>query len=572
MVDTAQAYELGLRALQANELGVARRYLSSAIAENPGDARPQHLLGVIALSEGRLDEAREAFRQSLELAPEGGEAAASWVGLGRAQLPAGRLEAALSCFQQAARLDPRFAPALSGQAAVWCDLGDYRSAEQAARRALALGDDVRTQLVLARVLLFQSRIEEAEELLRPLSAAPEVGFVALFHLAGCAVARGDTRQAESMFRDLLRKNPTYPGHLELARLKRFRDPSDPDLLRMEDLMKQLPDTSGRMTDLLRADLSFGLAKAYDDLGDGDRAFPRLKMGNTLRAAQEPFDEVALKKEAEGVIATATNLSTQNLPGRPDAATDASPLLIAALPRSGSTLLEQMLCGHPAIEAGGEYSAFVPVLESLVNACERQGRDTGAVSEAEVASRMIAAELEGVGSEVKFLTDKSPVMFMYAGLMGVLRADARVVHLRRHPLDTSLSQYMQSFARGLGWTYDLDRIARYRAVYEDVMEAWRKLLGPRLLELTYESLVHEPRKQLERILGFCGLDYHPACEQFVQRQRAVWTASGVQVREPLTNRGVGRWRRYRHHLADLEKQLQPGVTQYEELLRREGTPY
>lgn len=572
---STETYRKALAAFRGNRLDAAGELLRAAEAADPDNPKLIHLAGVVALTQGRLDDAERYFERALQFGTDPLEAAASWVGLGRARLPAGRLEDALACFKRAREVVPEFAPAHAGAAAAWCDLGDYRRAEASARRALELADDPKTRLTLARVLLFQTRIDEAEELLRELAAIPEVGVIARFHLAGCSAARGRIGEAEESFRALLREYPASPAYLELAKLKQFRDRNDPDLAQMQQVLGELPDMTPHLSDMFRADLSFALAKAYDDLELPEEAFRFLSEANELQARDEPFDAVAFEERVDTVLGAGRKLLAGQAgeTGR----TGAAPLVIAALPRSGSTLLEQMLCGHPAIAAGGEFSPFVPVLEEIVEALTATGSPgfganaaPGAALLARARGRMAGA-LSASDSLERYVTDKSPVAFLYAGILGGVWGAGRVVCLRRHPLDTALSQYMHSFPRGLGWTYKLEDIARYHLVYANVMKVWKELLGDRMIEVSYEALVHDAQGQLRRILDFCGLGYDPACVQFSQRDRPIWTASGTQVREALTSKSVGRWRRYERQLEPVRRRLEADIADYEKNLREQGVP-
>lgn len=571
-----QAYQKAVADFRAGRPDEALRFLKGLIKRRPAASQAYHLAGVVALAGGDLNEARGDFRSAIRFSDSPEETAASWTGLGRVELSEGNLDQALACFDRAEQLHPRFAPAQSGQAAVWCDFGDYARAESLARAALMHGDDPRTKLILARCLLFQSRMDESEELLRELVSRPETGFLARVHLAGIAYARGRAEEAGNSFRRLLREQPLYPCYVELAKTKTFVDEDDPDIANMRLMLDRAPEGAGRTSALLRADLSFALAKAYDDLGRPDAAFPYLRAANSLRAGEDPFDIEAFGRRAEITGGMAQGLPASEFnDGLEDAG--ASPLLIAALPRSGSSLLEQMLSGHSAIRAGGEFSSILPVLEDAVNRVSGKAPGPGAAeaarfAEFRTAKRKMAETLRGEETRIAFVTEKSPMAFLYAGLVAPLLPRARVVHLRRHPLDTALSQYMQSFARGLGWSYDLDAIADYHLVYERTMERWRRSLGPQILEVRYEALVCDPGRQLRRILEFCGLDFEPACERFEGRARPVWTASGFQIRQPLTAGSVGKWRRYGKYLAPLERRLADSVSTYEEALRREGIPY
>jgi len=564
------AYAQALAALQANRVDIAEQRLREAISQDPRDPRAHYLAGSLALSHGRNEEAEARFREAVRLFPgtETRAQAAAWVGLGRARLEQGATTEALSYFERSVESSPGYPPAHTSRAALLCDLGEYVAAESDARRALQGGEDARTRLILARALLYQSRLEEARPILEELASHPEVHFFARYQLAACMAAQGQAREAEKEFRVLLSEQPAYPAYLELARTKRFREDSDQDLKRMEAVLDGLPESSpGQSNDTLRTDLCYALAKAYDDLDDAEPAWRFLVRANRLRAAANPFDFDAFEKQVDKILVLGRQLADR--PPDDGLWQHAAPLAIAFLPRSGSSLLEQMLAGHPAVSAGGEYSPFIPPLYDVV---ERSGEGAVFIPALEEARRRIAQSLAGLDPGIRWVTDKSPRVYLYAGLLGAAAPEARFIYLRRHPMDIAFSEFSQAFGRDLGWASDLELIARYHALSERVMSTWRECLGNRLLEVSYEALVHQPEEELTRILNFCGLDYDPACLGFHESSRAVWTASNLQVRERLNARHIGRWRKYKAHMQDLLDMMGDIVPRYEAQLRERGIPF
>lgn len=568
-------YRKALAAFHANRLEEARECLGRVAISDARDHKVAHLAGVVALTQGALSEAQGFFRTALRYAQTTDAMAASCVGLGRAFLPDALLDKALAYFQRALDLKPDFAPALSGAAAAYCDIGDYRRAEGSAREALSLVDDPRTRLVLARVLLFQSRIDEAETVLRTLVSIPETEFMARFHLAGCSGARGRSEEAENDFRALLNEQPEYPGYYELAKQKKFASRNDPDLLKMQKVSRMISEDENRLSVALHVDLCFAKAKAYQDLGCAEKAFENLRMGNATRAKSEAFDLNAFEMWSLEMARIGRELAATKMARK---CPHAVPLVIAALPRSGSTLLEQMLIGHPVIAGNGEYSTIIPVLDELVEKVGsleklRRAKNTERYAAwINKATDQLVSLLGGYAPNVRYVTETSPVAFIYAGIVTALLSGCRVIHMRRHPLDVALSQFSHNFVRGLGWTYQLEDIAGYHKVYARIVETLRMSVDDRILDVYYEELVHDAPGQLRKILDFCGLAYDPACEKFDERARPVWTASSAQVRERLNRGSIGRWRQYQRHLEPLKEEMAAEITEYENYLRRNSVPF
>ncbi len=560
------AYDEAVAALRANRIEIAEQRVREAISQDPNNPYAYYLGGRLALMTGRQGEAEARFKEALRLFPvtKKQAIAASWVGLGRARVEHSPPEEAMSCFDQALKIEPGYPPAHMSRAALLCDIADYKHAESEARHVLNSVDDARTRLVLARALLHLSRLEEARPILEELAHHPELHIHARHQLASCMAAQGQAREAEKEFRDLLGAQPHYPAYLEFARTKTFQEDSDGDLKRMHGVLDSLPAPAD---DTLQPDLCFALAKAYDDLEDAKQAWSFLARANRLRAAADPFDFDAFERDVDTLLTVGRQLADRPRDDTPRQ--NAAPLAIAFLPRSGSSLLEQMLAGHPAVGAGGEYSPFLPPLYEIPG--QAQGGEA-LIAALDRARRSIAQTLAGVEPGILRVTDKSPHVFLYAGLLDAAAPDARFINLTRHPMDVALGQYRQAFARDLAWASDLELIARYHALYERVMSTWRECLGDRMLEVNYEALVYQPEEELTRILNFCGLDYDPACLEFQENNRAVWTASNLQIREQLNARGIGRWLRYEPQMQGLLDMMRDSVTRYEAHLRDRGIPY
>ncbi|MDZ7830073.1 MAG: sulfotransferase [Halofilum sp. (in: g-proteobacteria)] len=230
-----------------------------------------------------------------------------------------------------------------------------------------------------------------------------------------------------------------------------------------------------------------------------------------------------------------------------------------MPRSGTTLVEQMLASHPRVHGAGER----PDLRALI---ERADRDhdapfpqwVAALAPGETASlgraycRMV---VDPHGADR--VTDKMPANFAYAGLIRLALPNARIIHVRRDPADTCVSCFTYLFSGRQGFTYDLRDLGRYYRAYDALMAHWRDVLpGDFLLEVPYEELVDEPARWIEWMLSHCGLEWDDACLQFHRSERAVRTASAEQVRQPVYRSAIGRWRTYREHLSPLFEALGP----------------
>jgi hypothetical protein len=238
-----------------------------------------------------------------------------------------------------------------------------------------------------------------------------------------------------------------------------------------------------------------------------------------------------------------------------------PVFIVGMPRSGTSLVEQILASHPSVMGAGELRDIGRCAERLktrLNSTEDYPACLVELDQ-ETASELAEQYLERLKSictdEIR-VTDKMPGNFLRLGLVAMLLPGARVIHCRRHPLDVCLSCYFQDFIRrsGLSYAFDLQNLGEYHTQYAKLMEHWRHVLPLRLLEVDYEQLVDEPEKMSRHLVEFCGLPWDPACLEYHKTQRNVWTASSWQVRQPIYTQSVGRWKHYETYLQPLKNAL------------------
>jgi hypothetical protein len=335
----------------------------------------------------------------------------------------------------------------------------------------------------------------------------------------------------------------------LGEAKRF-SAADPHLAAMEKLARDMASLSPDE----QIDLHFALAKAYDDLGDHDGSFRHLLQGNGLKRRQFTYDHAAI----HDLLGRIQKVFTPELMRDKHSVCDPSPVpvFIIGMPRSGTTLIEQILASHPKVFGAGE-------LVNLANAVERICQPVPfpeAISSmkrqelCEVGTSYVA-EIRQLASKAERVTDKLPGNFRYAGLINLVLPNARIIHARRDPLDTCFSCFSTLFAGPIVYSYDLTELGRYYRAYDMLMQHWRRVLPPGvMLEVQYEHLTADLEGEASRIVGHCGLDWNDACLSFHKTERPVRTASAVQVRQPIYRSSIGRARHYVHQLRPLIKAL------------------
>ncbi|MGB1548696.1 MAG: sulfotransferase family protein, partial [Alphaproteobacteria bacterium] len=319
-------------------------------------------------------------------------------------------------------------------------------------------------------------------------------------------------------------------YLRLANLKKFA-PGDPDIAAMETVLTRLPTSDGRTIPFC-----FALGKAYEDCEDYDRAFNYYTRGNKLKRAELAFDIVEtfskpfLKKEADRGFDSEV------------------PIFILGMPRSGTSLVEQILASHSEVHGGGERAEWMRLVRGI-DSFPDGVRDFGPEDFARLGENYVEA-LRKLAPEAARITDKLPHNFLHVGLIHLALPKAKILHCVRNPVDTCLSCYKHLFDSELSFAYDLDELGRYYRLYERLMHHWRAVLPGRMLDVPYEELVADQETLSRRILDFCELPWEPACLDFHKTDRRVQTASVAQVRQPIYTTAVRRWRKYEHRIAPL----------------------
>jgi tetratricopeptide (TPR) repeat protein len=361
--------------------------------------------------------------------------------------------------------------------------------------------------------------------------------------------RGRIAEAEESYRAALRLRPDDVGaHTRLVQIKRFA-PGDPDLLELERLA-----SSPALSDDERTRVGFALFKAYDDAGLVDRAFACLEEANRRKHASLGYDVTEDVEYVERIRDVFDGALLEDLGGA--GCPSELPVFIVGMPRSGTTLVEQILAGHPQIHGAGEL-VEIPRLATAVRALNEamtpfpegiRALDTATL---EQLGEAYAAHLRGLDPRSSRTTDKFPANFLYVGFIELMLPRARIVHCVRDAAATCFSCYSILFGGTQDYTYDQTTLGRYYRAYAALMEHWRSVLpAGRMLDVRYEDVVSNLEPVARRLVDFCGLDWDDACLEFHKVDRVVKTASLAQVREPIYARSVDRWRVYEDKLGAL----------------------
>jgi tetratricopeptide (TPR) repeat protein len=523
-----------------------------AIAREPDQAEAHYNLGCALQQLGRGAEAVQAYRQTVALKPAHADA---WANLGAALSGLGRLPEAIAACQTRVELEPASAEAHAALAVAWLGAGQVDQAVLAARRATALRpDDALAHIHLGNGLREQGEITGAIAAYRRAVALAPDDVSAWVNLGVGLQEAGEAAEAAAAISQALAIDPRSAAAWAVhAGLKTFTA-EDPDLGALCALLAEAGDEATED----RIQLEFTLGKAFMDMGDADRAFAHLGVGNRLHRARLAYDVRADVEDMAQIARSLTGAELARLGGGGDPSE--RPLFIVGMPRSGTTLAEQILASHPRVHGAGELARLEHV------AAARLGPMRSPSARAQALSNLTASDLAAMGADYVAavsaiapgyarVTDKMPSNFRLAGLIHLMLPHARIVHCRRDPVDTCLSCYAQKFSRGQDFTYDLRELGLYYRAYEDLTAHWRSILPPdRFTEVIYEEVVEDLEGQARRLIAFCGLDWDEACLDFHRTARPVRTASVNQVRQPLYRTSVARWKAYEKHLGPLLEPL------------------
>jgi tetratricopeptide (TPR) repeat protein len=368
---------------------------------------------------------------------------------------------------------------------------------------------------------------------------------------------GDMDAARSAYLRAVDIEPDMTGAWRaLAEMRKYASADDADIAYMTQVhQRQDLDRSQQ------ANICFALGKAYDDLEDYDTAFAYYAEGNAAQRQQvKPnMDRQVGELRRFRRSIDASVIARWRGAGDPDP----TPIFILGMPRSGTTLTEQILASHPKVEGGGELYDLARTFSGVGKIAGLEGAFPDWLAEIDETGlkRLGRAYVDAIreGREnATFITDKMPANFRFVGLIRMILPNAKIIHTRRHPGDTCLSCYTKLFTEGQEFTYNLSDLGRYYRAYDELMAHWRAVLPPGdILEVGYERLVSDMEAQTRRLLDFCGLEWDDACLRFHENKRSVATASVMQVRRPVYTSSVQRWQRYRRHLDPLFQAMGQG---------------
>ena len=507
---------------QSGELQQAAQIYEQIITVDPENADAFHLLGVIASQLGNRETAIDLIARAIELKPS---RSSFHYNLGKAFQEEGREEEAELSYRRAIEVDAK-----NGDA----------------------------HLNLGIVLRAQDKLEEAiQAYKRALEIKPN-NVEAHFALGNLLKQQGKFEEAIQSYKQALEIKPDYAAaHRLIARITQHQDYDD-GLKEMEDQLED-PETTEEQT----MQLCFGLGKAFEDLELYQKAFGYIAEANRIAKQTMEFNMEEMNQRVQKLIDTFDTELFEQFPS--SGIDDRTPIFILGMPRSGTTLTEQILASHSQVHGAGELRDLEQVLlrttpKLTTETFPQQITDLDDGELAQLGRNYVAC-LKTYSADASHVTDKMPANFLHIGVIKLILPQAKIVHCQRHPLDICLSCFKNYFPQQLKFTYDLTELGQYYCLYHKLMAHWHHVLPNYILDFRYEDLIADQQQQTERLLEFCGLPWEDTCLQFHQTDRPVKTASAEQVRRPIYQGSVELWKQYEDELQPLISVLEPILKEY-----------
>jgi tetratricopeptide (TPR) repeat protein len=543
----------GVTLYELKRLDEALASYNRALAAWPDYAEALNNRGVTLFELKRLEEALASYDRALAVRPS---FAGALYNRGNTLKELQQFTEALASYDQALAVQPDYAEALNNRGTALKELKRFDEALASYDRALALRPDYAEVVNNRGVTLYElKRLEEALASY-DLALAVRPDFAEAVNNRGKVLQElGQLREAQAAYLKALRLDPNIAGvYINLADLITFQK-GDRHLVAMEALAAK----TERLSKADRMQLDFALGKAYADLHDYTRSFQHLLAGNAAKRATICYDEsmtFAFFDKIEAIF-TRELIAQKAGNGEPSAL----PIFVIGMPRSGTTLVEQIIASHPQVHGAGELQTFNDVILSL------GGADGHTIAYPEFVPSLDGAAFRQVGAryvaelralatnagqmDSAFVTDKMPSNYYFVGLIHLALSNAKIVHVVREPIDTCVSCFSRLFSSEQDYTYNLGELGRYYRRYEQLMAHWRAVLpAGRIHEVRYEDVVADLEGQARRIIAYCGLPWNDLCLSFHENSRPIRTASAAQVRQPIYQGAVGRWRVYQGHLGPL----------------------
>jgi tetratricopeptide (TPR) repeat protein len=531
----------------------ALEWYRKALAINSDFLESLTNMGAVLVEDERPDEAIPPLMKVLQVYPESPEALCN---LGLSYFKRDEFDKADTLLRRSLHHRPGYPEALVGLARVCHELDKLDEAEsllmEATEKAPEKSD---AWCQLGSIYTEQGQSDLAEAAYQRALGTDAKCAEALTGLANLKLEGGDIKEAVIDLESALDIDPDNLGaRFHLTQAQKVKK-GDSNLAVLEAKAASNESLSAEK----RISLHYALGKAYDDLKEYDKAFPQFIEGAKLKRSKLNYSAEADDARTQRVIEVFNPERYRNLQGA--GSNDASPIFILGMPRSGTTLTEQIISSHPLVHGAGELRHLLEVAQQPMPGMPDLAYPENLVDVDQSALSAWGADyiarLRKHSATAQHITDKMPANYMALGLIPLMLPNAKIVHVKRNPVDTCISCFTRLFNRHQDATYDLAELGKHYMNHERLMQHWRSLLpAGSFLEVQYEDIVADMEGQARRLIDYVGLEWNEACLDFHKNKRSIRTASVTQVRQPIYKTSVERWRNYEQYLGPLLEQLKP----------------
>jgi len=539
-------FMLGRCRAELVQLDAAMEAYRKALAIRPEYPQAQYGLGYVLDRLDRNTEAIGHLRQALRLNPDMANAHFS---LGHSLQKLGNLQEARDHLQQAVTLNPDNPEFQYGLGTALSVIGKQDEASRHLRRAIQLRPNYpEAAIALAATIVTLGQQDDAQQLVEAVLETHPDNIEAITLAATMDQHRGDINKAHARIRPLLHSGKANINLLlAYATISSKLDETD----NAASLMEQMLATDTSLTATGRCNLHFALGKLYDTNKQYQKAFEHYRKGNDLKYAR--FDPVQHTAGINAIISTHTAAMMSGMP-RASIRSD-RPVFVVGMPRSGTTLVEQILSSHPDVFGAGELPYLTQQTGSLhpePTSMDGYPHFVPQLTQQQIdnTAKEYLDQLADLSPDAARVIDKMPGNFALLGYIELLFPDARIIHCKRDPLDTCLSNYFQNFSRSQHFSFNLSHLGAFYTNYLRLMEHWRSIITLPMIEVQYEDMIADQEAGSRRIVDFCGLDWDEQCMDFHKSERYVATASYDQVRRPIYVSSVSRWKNYEKYIGPL----------------------
>ncbi len=510
---------LGSISQEKQNYAKAANYYAAALNLTPNDITVRNELGNVFSAQERFREAADQYQLALE---QNNQFDDCRINLADTLISLGEAELAISHYQILLRRQP---------------------------------DNIALLLKLARSLISLQSIAARAILVHALKLDKNNAEIH-FWLGVYEQTMGAFEQAGGHFKTAIALNPDYYDPWYRLSLDKGFTPTDEQLRLLKTTFGRLQSADTNNPELIT--LGFSLGRFHEQRSDFDNAFKYYQVGNRIKTAQQPFDKQQHDVQIDNIIKIFDSEFFDQRQGWGNQAN--LPIFIVGMPRSGTTLVEQIISLHPSVHGGGELQLMLKLAADLKpddeNTASSHAQRIAILKQSEVTilSDRYLQQLQALNPQSQYISDKMPGNYFRLGVIFLLFPNAKIIHCQRDAMDTCWSCYQQNFESGLAFTNNLESLGHAYLGYQRLMRHWHQVSPRRIIDIKYETLLQNPESESRRLLDHCGLDWQPEVLNFHQQQRPVSTASLWQVRQPLYQSSIGRWRAYERYLQPLREIL------------------